>query len=93
MNHYLKQGSGNPKQGAEAASQAPLWRRFRLHCTTKMLLHDPEILSRERVHNFVFSTLWQYIARGPEKNLGSSFSAFLVETLSECGPLTCVAVT
>lgn len=92
MNDYLKQGSGIAKQGTEAASQEPLWRRFRLHCTSKKLLHEPEILSRERVHNLVFSILWQYIARGPEKNLESSFSAFLLERLSGCGLLSCTAI-
>lgn len=84
VNEYLKEGPSNPKQGTEVVSQEPLWRRFRMHCTSKTLLHDPEILSRDRVHSFVFSILWQYIGRGPEKNLGSSFSAFLVEQLSGC---------
>ena len=87
VNHYLKQGSSTAKQGTEGASQEPLWRRFRMHCSTRTLLHDPEILSRERVHSFMLSTLWQYIGRGPEENLGSSFSAFLMEQLSGCGAL------
>lgn len=88
VNQYLKQGAAGQAQGMEGASQEPLWRRFRMHCTTKNLLHDPELLGRDRVHNFMLSTMWQYIDRGPEKNLGSSFSAFLVKQLTEFDSLS-----
>jgi hypothetical protein len=89
VNHYLQLGANNQKNGVKAASQEPLWRRFRTQCSTKVLLHDPEILSRERVHNFIFASLWQYIGRGAEENLRSSFSTFLTQRLRECDSLNC----
>jgi hypothetical protein len=49
-----------------------------------MLLHEPELLSRERVHSFLVPALWKYIDRSPEANLDTSFSAFLFETLEQC---------